>query len=189
MKLFLLHKSNNENGMQSNILLDAIEVAIQEYQKIIESKKKSDIPQADDLDKIMEIPCLVSQGVDTNYRIATHFQFSRRQSSYYIKAAEILGLVGTNRNHYYLTDEGKKYVQLSIKMQKKYFAKLLLEFPVIQKLVYNLSVDQNKRFTKNDLVEILKGNSTLTGQTLTRRAHTISKWLEWVEANMDLVEM
>ena len=184
---FLLNKFNNYPILQSNVLLDAIEVAIEEYQKIVVYKKKSDIPQADDLNKVMAIPFLISQGFDTNYKMARYFQFSKRQSSYYLKATEILGLTGTNRNHYYLTDEGKKYIQLSTKMQKKYFAKLLLEFPVIQKLVYNLSIDQNKQFTKNDLVEILKGNSTLTGQTLTRRAHTISKWLGWVENNMDLI--
>jgi len=90
--------------LQSNVLLDAIEVAIEEYQKIIVDKKKCDIPQADDLNKVMAISFLISQGFDTDYKMARYFQFSKRQSSYYLKAAEILGLAGTNRNHYYLTD-------------------------------------------------------------------------------------
>jgi hypothetical protein len=175
--------------LESDVLLNAIEIAIKEYQKIIEDKKKSDIPQADDLNKVMAIPFLISQGFDTDYKMAKYFQFTKRQSSYYRKAAEILGLAGTNKNHYYLTEEGKKYILLPNKIQKKYFARLLLEFPVIKKLVNNLNVDPNKQFTKNDLVKILKGNSTLTGQTLTRRAQTISKWLEWIENNMDLVEL
>jgi hypothetical protein len=172
--------------MQSSTLLDAIEECIKEYQEIIGDQKKSDIPQADDLDKIIEIPLLVSQGVDTDYKMARHFQFSKRQSSYYRKAAEILGLVGTNRTRYYLTDVGQKYVQLSAKIQKKYFTKLLLEFPVIHQLFFNLSADRNKPVTKNEIAEILKENSYLTGQTLTRRAQTIFKWVEWIQYNGDL---
>lgn len=175
--------------MQSSILLDAIEAAIKEYQKIIENKKKNDIPQADDLDKIIEIPFLISQYIDTDYKMAIHFQFSKRQSSYYRNAAEILGLVGTNRNHYYLTEKGKKYIRLPIKMQKKYFIKLLLEFPILHNLFSNLSADRDKPVTKNDIVEILNGNSSLTGKTLTRRARTILKWLKWIQQNVDLVEI
>jgi len=172
--------------MPSSTLLDAIEECIEEYQKIIDGKKKNDIPQADDLNKIIAIPLLISQGVDTDYKIARHFQFSRRQSSYYRKAAEILGLVGTHRGRYYLTHEGKKYIQLSAEIQKRYFTKLLLEFPVIHQIFFNLSADRNKPMTKNEIIEILKENSSLTGQTLSRRAHTIFKWLEWIQYNGDL---
>ena len=175
--------------MKSRVLLEAIDVAIKEYKKLVGDKKKNEIPQADDLDKIMTLPILISRGVNTDYKIAEYFHFSKRQSSYYRKAAEILGLVGTDRSHYYLTDEGKKYIRLPPKMQKKYFARLLFEFPVIRNLVSNLREDQNKQVTMNDLVEILKKNSTLTGQTLTRRAYTISRWLDWIEKNIDLIEI
>ena len=175
--------------MKSEVLLEAIDVAIREYQKTISDEKKTEIPQADDLDKIMMLPFLISQGIDTDYKVAEHFQFSKRQSSYYRKAAQILGLVSTDRSQYYLTSEGKKYVLLPPQMRRKYFAKLLFEFPVIQNLVYSLRADQNNQVTMNDLIEILKRNSILTGQTLTRRAHTISKWLEWIERNIDLIEI
>lgn len=173
--------------MQSNVLLDAIEVAIKEHLAIIEDKKRIDIPQADDLDKIIELPFLIARGIDTDYKMSTHFQFSKRQSSYYRKAAETLGLVGTDRSRYYLTDKGKKYIQLPIKMRKKYFIKLLLEFPVIHQIFFNLSADPNKPITKNNTIEILKENSSLTGTTLNRRTQTIFAWLKWIQLNSNLI--
>lgn len=173
--------------VQSDLLV-AIESAIKEYEKIIKNKKKNEIPQADDLDKIMAVPFAVSRGINTDYKMASYFQFSKRQSSYYRNATEILGLVSTKNGTYLLTESGKKFIQLSIKSQKKYFVKLLLEFSVIRKIFFNLNANQKRPFSKNDVIKILKVNSNLTGSTLTRRAHTILKWLQWIKENIELMD-
>jgi len=173
--------------LQSETLLEAIESCIEEYQKIIGNKKKNKIPQANDIDKIREIPFLVSQGVDTDYKLAKHFQFSKRQGSYYREATQILGLINTNGICYHLTESGEKYVHLPIEIQKKFFVKLILDFPVIHMLFSNLKADENKSFTLRDIVKILNVNSSLTGKTLTRRANTISRWLKWIQYNIKSV--
>ena len=71
----------------------------------------------------------------------------------------------------------------------KYFSKLLLEFPVINQIFLNLSVERNKPVIKNEIVEILKENSDLTGSTLLRRTQTIFAWFKWIQHNVGLVEV
>lgn len=162
---------------------------IKEYQQVNPDTEKIRIPQADDLNKVVELPFRVADGIDTADKMAAYFQFDKRQSSYYREASEILGLVELNRNHYSLTDKGKQYIQLPTEVRMKYFSKLLLEFPVINQIFLNLSVERNKPVIKNEIVEILKENSDLTGSTLLRRTQTIIAWFKWIQRNVGLVEV
>ncbi|QLH08922.1 type II restriction enzyme [Candidatus Nitrosotenuis sp. DW1] len=152
-------------------------------------KEKIRIPQADDINKIVELPFRVAEGIDTMEKMAAHFRFDKRQSSYYREASEILGLVELNRHTYSLTDKGKQYIQMPTHMRMKYFTKLLLEFPVINQVYLNLTVERDKPVTKNEIVDILKNNSELTGSTLLRRTQTILAWLKWIQRNVGLVEV
>lgn len=164
-------------------------VAIKEYQQVTPDKEKPRIPQADDLDKIIELPFRVAEGIDTAEKMAKHFQFDKRQSSYYREAAEILGLVELNNHRYNLTDKGKQYIQLPTEVRMKYFSKLLLEFPVINQVFLNLSIERGKPVTRNEIIDILRENSSLTGSTLGRRAQTIFAWFRWLQHNVGLVEV
>ncbi len=162
---------------------------IKEYQEVSADKEKLKIPQADDLNKIIEFPFRVAEGMDTAQKAAKYFDFAKRQSSYYREATEILGLVELRGNRYYLTDKGEQYIRLPTPIRMKYFCKLLLEFPVINQIFLNLSLERDKPVTRNDIVEILRQNSRLTGSTLGRRAQTIGAWFRWMHHNVGLVEV
>lgn len=162
---------------------------IQDYRKVSPDKEKIRIPQADDINKIVEIPFRVAEGIDTAEKMANHFGFDKRQSSYYREASEILGLVELNRHTYSLTDKGRQYIQMPTHMRMKYFTKLLLEFPVINQIFLNLTVDRDKPATKTQVVDILRDNSDLTGSTLLRRSQTIFAWFKWIQRNVGLVEV
>lgn len=162
---------------------------VKEYQQVNPDKEKLKIPQADDLNKIIEFPFRVAQGIDTAEKISGYFDFAKRQSSYYREATEILGLVELRGNKYYLTEKGEQYIRLPTPIRMKYFCKLLLEFPVINQIFLNLSLERDKSVTRNDIVEILRENSGLTGSTLGRRAQTILAWFRWIQYNVGLIEV
>ncbi len=163
--------------------------SLKEYRQVVPDREKIRIPQADDLNKIIELPFRVAEGMDTSDKMAKHFGFDKRQSSYYREAAEILGLVELYRNHYHLTNKGREYIRMPTEIRMKYFSKLLLEFPVINQVFLNLSIERDTPVTKTDVVEILRQNSGLTGSTLMRRTQTIFAWLRWVQRNVGLVEV
>jgi uncharacterized protein DUF6997/uncharacterized protein DUF6996 len=52
------------------------------------------IPQADDVNKIIQFPLRVYEGHDTSGKIESIFDFTNRQSSYYRHASEIFGSSG-----------------------------------------------------------------------------------------------
>lgn len=64
-------------------------VSVKEYQNV-KPIIKLDIPQADDVNKIIQFPFRVFEGYDTSEKMVDAFGFVRRQSSYYRQAAEIL---------------------------------------------------------------------------------------------------
>ncbi|MEP6576013.1 MAG: hypothetical protein ABJB85_06270 [Nitrososphaerota archaeon] len=58
-------------------------VPVKYYQNILPSPKLIDIPQADDVNKIMLFPFMVSEGYDSAKKMVEAFAFDIRQSSYY----------------------------------------------------------------------------------------------------------
>ena len=63
-------------------------ISVKDYQNISPTAKLVDIPQADDVNKIMLFPFMVSEGYDTAKKMVEAFAFDIRQSSYYRQAAE-----------------------------------------------------------------------------------------------------
>jgi hypothetical protein len=71
------------------------------------------IPQADDVNKIIQFPLRVYEGYNTSEKMQSVFDFTNRQSSYYRHASEILGLVESDDKHRYrLTDRREQYFKL-----------------------------------------------------------------------------
>ena len=164
--------------------------SVNEYQNIKPMKNKREIPQADDVNKISEFPLRVSEGYDTADKIKHAFSFVNRQSSYYRHAAEILGLVSSDNSwKYKLTDIGEEYLQLSSQQKPRYLCKLLLEFPVVNELFLNISIDSNRVIGRKQIVELIRKYSDLTGSTLERRAQTIVSWFKWIRNNVGIVEV
>jgi hypothetical protein len=159
------------------------------YQKIQPIKKKQNIPQADDINKIIEFPLRVFEGYDTSAKMINAFGFVKRQSSYYRQAAELLGLVVLDNNKYKLTQKGEEFLKLPSERKANFICKLLLEFPIINEIYIQISIDRTKLITRNDIIELLKKKSHITGSTLKRRTQTIVSWFKWIRNNIGLVEI
>jgi hypothetical protein len=167
-----------------------IRVSVKEYQNVRPVEDKKEIPQADDVNKISEVPLRVSEGYDTADKIKHAFGFVNRQSSYYRHASEILGLVSRDKKwRYKLTDIGEEYLHLSSQQKSRYFCKLLLEFPIVNEVFLDISIDSSKVIGRQHIVKLLKKNSHLTGSTLGRRTQTIISWFKWIRNNLGLVEV
>jgi hypothetical protein len=117
------------------------------------------------------------------------FGFTNRQSSYYRHAAEILGLVRNDRYIYKLTDRGEEYLRLPAEEKSSFVCKLLLEFPIINSIFLEVSSDPKKVITKQDIINLLKRRSDITGDTLFRRTRTITSWFKWIRNNLGIVEV
>ncbi len=139
---------------------------------------KNLIPQANDLDKVIELTFKVHEGV-TNYKeISNYFDFDERQSSYYREAAEALGLIVSEGGIYILTDIGKQLTSLPAEKRNIFMVQLLSDFELIK---YGLErIRAGKLLTLSDISKLIAENSTLTGTTVTRRASSLASWYKWI---------
>jgi hypothetical protein len=162
-------------------------ISIQKYQRISPKENKLNIPQADDINKIIQFPMMVLKGYDTSEKMIGAFGFVKRQSSYYRQASELLGLVTLHKNKYKLTDIGNEFLKLPSEEKSNYICKLLLEFPVMNEIFLRLSIDKSKTINRNDIIDVLRNKSHISGSTLSRRAQTIVSWFRWIRNNVGLV--
>jgi hypothetical protein len=164
--------------------------SVRNYQRVSSDKSKTSIPQADDVNKIIQFPIRVSEGYDTSKKMIDALGFVIRQSSYYRQAAEILGLIISEDNYRYkLTDRGEEFLKLPAEKRASFICKLLLEFPIMNSIFIDISTDRNRTVTKQEIIQLLKKKSHLTGSTLERRARTIRSWFRWIRNNLGLVEV
>ena len=94
-----------------------------------------------------------------------------------------------NRWRYGVTDKGEEYLSLSSKEKSRYLCKLLLEFPVVNEVFLDISINPDSVIDGKHIVELLGKSSHLTGSTLERRAQTIISWFRGIRNNMGIVEV
>lgn len=142
------------------------------------STQKKLIPQANDLDKVLRLIYLVSEGTTTASAVALSFGFAQRQSSYYREAAEALGFVLFNGRDYSLTDAGRLLVSLDADERNIFFAKAINEFALFKEC---MGVLRSKgSLNGGDIETIISRSSNLSGSTIPRRARSIESWLRWI---------
>ncbi|HEX5429557.1 MAG TPA: hypothetical protein VFX17_00570 [Patescibacteria group bacterium] len=146
--------------------------------KPLENTQIADIPQANDLDKIITMVFGVNEKIDDYKKIAKYFEFNERQSSYYRQAAESLGLISSHKGKYYLTDKGQKLIKLSTSERNIFFIKLISEYELVKS---SLDILQHKSvLTDGDLVKLVRQNHKISGSTVIRRAQSLKSWLNWI---------
>ncbi len=140
-----------------------------------------DVPQADSFWRVAEIPLLVAQGINTSNKVAKHYGFDLRQSSYYRQAAEFLGLVRQEKNfNYALTDLGNEYVNLPADERRRLLAGLLAHFPPMRAALELSARAGAQGIGKKEIAVLLERYSKITSSTPARRASTILAWLDWL---------
>ena len=149
-----------------------------------------DVPQADSFWRVAEMPLLVEQGINTSSKVAAHYGFDPRQSSYYRQATEFLGLVALERktNLYRLTDLGREYVNRSADERRELLAGLLAQFPPMRATL-ELSAKSGKRGVgRGEIAALIARRSAIGKSTPTRRAATLLAWLRWLQTATGAVE-
>lgn len=142
------------------------------------------VPQADDLNKILELLTLINGGQNTVTDIADHFVFDVRQSSYYGEAAEFLGLITRNRGIFELTERGFQFVSTEPSRQQLYIAKLVINTWFFKELLRRAK--RKGYFTILDIQDLIEavekesGDKRYTQSTVGRRIKTIASWIRWI---------
>jgi hypothetical protein len=143
-----------------------------------------DVPQADSFRRVAEIPLLIEQGINTSAKVAAHYEFDPRQSSYYRQAAEFLGLVSLDKTThlYLLTDLGREYVSRSADERRQLLAGILAEFPPMRATL-ELSAKAGERgIGRSEIASLIARHSSVGKSTPERRAATLLSWLKWLQA-------
>lgn len=148
-----------------------------------------DVPQADSFWRVAEIPLLVEQGINTSGKLAVHYRFDPRQSSYYRQAAEFLGLVRLEKDHRYaLTDLGREYVSRPADERRQLLAGLLAHFPPMRAAL-ELSAKAGERgIGRGEIAKLIERHSAIGKSTPGRRAATLLAWLHWLQAATGAVQ-
>lgn len=136
------------------------------------------VPQANDLNKVIELVFKVSEGINHYKNVAEYFEFDERQSSYYREAAEALGLVVSEKGIYQLTEAGKQLVSLPVEKRNLFMVELLSDFDLVKDGLNTLK--DEGQLTQADIEESIKQRSSLTGTTVPRRAASLSSWFKWI---------
>ncbi len=164
-------------------------MSIKPYLDVKPVNSKLDIPQADDINKILFFPLKVSEGYDTSAKIGELFGFVRRESNYYRQACEILGLIWSYNGIFYLTNRGEEYLKLSAEEKSRFIGQLLLDFPIMNEIFLNVIMKHNKFISIENIIQLIKKRSYLKGTTLGRRVRTIVSWFRWIRNNLGLIEV
>ena len=59
----------------------------------------------------------------------------------------------------------------------------------MHEIFLQISIDRYKTFTKQDIIQLLRQQSDLTGSILGRRAQTIIAWFKWIRNNLGIVQV
>lgn len=142
-----------------------------------------DVPQADSFWRVAEIPLLIAQGINTAAKVAAHYKFDPRQSSYYRQAAEYLGLVlQDKKTHVYqLTDLGGEYVSRSADERRELLAGLLAHFSPMRATLELSAKSGGRGVGRGEITALISRYSGIGKSTPARRAATLLAWLHWLQ--------
>ncbi|MBT7073829.1 MAG: hypothetical protein HN922_02850 [Anaerolineae bacterium] len=152
----------------------------------VEKEPVCPYPQANDLDKIIDLITFLDSGERNKEKIAEYFEFNERQGDYYGNAGRYLGFLKKDNARFKLTKLGKAFVEIRSPSEKTtVIIKQLLKRPTFRKAIQNL-FDKNYKLDKinnTEISSIIANNTILTGSTPARRASTVRKWLSWILQN------
>jgi hypothetical protein len=138
-----------------------------------------DVPQADTLGLVVKLLATTwPNGKQSTATIASELGIDRRRVEYYKQAARILGFVRPSSQRLEFTETGKQLMSSTRRSERTALLRnAVLNTPIISKLVK----DRRPEELSDDRVRLfLKRNTSLTGTTIPRRAHTILSWIHTI---------
>jgi C-terminal AAA-associated domain len=140
-------------------------------------------PQADKIERVLRVPFEVAAGNQNAFLLAEQEGFTTRQSSYYRRAAEALGLVNRSSGEYRLTELGRKFVRLSDSERNDLVAVQLARIPAFNEIFHVIGGRPGRQIDRSEIGGILRANDVrIHGSTIPRRVQTVLSWLRWVQS-------
>jgi hypothetical protein len=145
-------------------------------------------PQADSIERVLRVPFLVQGGQSNAFLVAQSESFTQRQSSYYRRAAEVLGLVQQRALSYELTELGRTFVSAEPVERNELVAVQLARIPAFHEILERISGGGGKLITRSRIEEIVQRyDPRIHGTTVPRRAVTVIAWLRWLQQTTGLL--
>ncbi|GAK53447.1 hypothetical protein U14_04712 [Candidatus Moduliflexus flocculans] len=164
-----------------------------------EDEPKFPVPQADDLDTVVETTHAVADGKTSKTEIAESFEFDERQGDYYANAAAYLGLLERQQHGFVLSEAGARFVGMASRNERSaYVLECLLKRPIFHDLLGQLCAKSTESLfaaplspddvPPQEIVRIiLRHRPPLNETTANRRVATIRSWIRWVFKNCDVI--
>lgn len=178
---------------QKNYCIEPFDIEINDIENILQQVEiVSDpelipFPQANNFKRVINLcELLYENNTLTRDEVTIHYDFDVRQTNYYTDAARYLGLIDKKVENseikYYLTSEGEKIFNLTIRKRQLLFVKLILSHEAYNRTM-KLWLRKLEIPTKDEIVTIMKESGLgirYNLDTLERRSSTISGWLKWI---------
>ncbi len=142
-----------------------------------------DIPQADDLTRVVSTTEAVGRGARTDKEIAKRIgDYDPRQGRYYRRAAEILGLVQNipHENRSVLTRAGVRFFRSSGDERTHLLAQAVLSSRLAQRFIPFLESRGSQGATRTELESFMGTVTATTAGMVRRRLTTIMTWLKYI---------
>jgi len=168
------------------------EIHFSELLKKIEVGVEPEIqfPQANDLDKVVDVVLATANGPITKTYIAELFDMDERQGDYYGSAGCYLGLLKRQHGQYELTETGQNFSTLKTRCERTQ----AMVWGILRQPCFNqamkLVMERNFRVEKifpNEFAHIIAAQGKLSGTTPLRRASTLRAWMVWIFENVKLL--
>lgn len=140
-------------------------------------------PQADDLNKVIDLTTFLSTDNSDKFGIADYFEFDERQGDYYANAGRYIGLIEKENNLFKISNSGKELISIKNREHRNLFLiKKILSTQLFKDLL-NLYFEQGEKIDDLQIVKRLAQDG-LSGTTPERRKSTIKSWLNWIIDNL-----
>ncbi len=141
-------------------------------------------PQADNILKIRDTIDLIASGLTTKDSLAEYWTIDLRQGDYYANAAAFLGFIDRNNGEWKLTNQGFDFRNSPPSVRNIKLAQSLFAHPVFHKAM-TIYFETNDYPSKDQVGEIIKKFTLLTGATPTRRSSTVLAWLKALKLSFE----
>lgn len=147
-------------------------------------------PQANDLDKVIDIVINNKAGLTTKSAIAEFFNFEERQGDYYANAAIYLGLLKRKPDsaEFDLTREGQ-YISKSEHRSNRNLTLLqqMAKRPTFHEILQYAYDNKIKigDVSPDFVAGVIRKYYNINDNTARRRSSTVLSWLRWISENVD----
>lgn len=136
----------------------------------------TDVPQADNLDRVRVVLEALARGDNTHHQIVERTGYSRRHVDYRLHSARVLGLVKMSKAALALTELGQKLVRTTVgsEFEREVLEAAILGSVILQRLVPDLLDDDDPAAV--EVARRITKRAGLSPATAARRARALISW-------------